>query len=328
MKRIPDLARRAVSGLALGLAAAAALASVAGQAGRWSDLLDILNEFAPFWLAAGVLAALLWLAAGRRGRAAPILALVAVVASASLIAPEFLARRPAPTPAVRGVETLKFIQFNLWGRNRDAAGTAEWIARQNADIVMLEEAYGRAQPVVNALRAQYPYRTRCGRHLSCSTIVLSKVKPTDQAHLAEGGLDPWTDGVSATYPSPGGPVTVVGLHLNWPWPPGLQQAQARAVAALLAPMPKDRMILSGDFNATPWSFSLRRQDALFGLERRTRALPSWPGRTWTAAGVRPPPFLPIDHVYAGKGWRTVSIQRGALTGSDHYPIVTVLQAAR
>ena len=327
MKRFPDLLRHLAAGLAFGLALVGAVGALAGQGGRWSDLLDILNEFAPFWLAFGVLALALWLAAVRHGRLTPVLAGLAMVSAAALMAPEFVANA-ATVPATPGAETLKYIQFNLWGQNRDPEGTARWILQQDADIVVLEEAYGRGQEVVKALRDHYPYRTRCGRHLTCSTIILAKVKPTVQVRLAEGGLDPWTDGVSATFPAPGGPVTVVGLHMNWPWPPGLQQAQGRAVAGWLAPQPRDRTILSGDFNATPWSFSLRRQDTAFGLERRTRALASWPARRWPPLGLRPPPFLPIDQVYAGKGWRTVSVTRGPPLGSDHYPVVAEFQAAR
>ena len=34
--------------------------------------------------------------------------------------------------------------------------------------------------------------------------------------------------------------------------------------------------------------------------------------------------LPIDHVYAGPGWRTVSVQRGPKLGSDHYPVIVTL----
>jgi endonuclease/exonuclease/phosphatase (EEP) superfamily protein YafD len=82
------------------------------------------------------------------------------------------------------------------------------------------------------------------------------------------------------------------------------------------------MILTGDFNATPWSASLRRTDAALALTRRDRALPTWParvlGRSW------PLPILPIDHVYAGPGWATVKVERGPAFGSDHYPLVVIL----
>jgi endonuclease/exonuclease/phosphatase (EEP) superfamily protein YafD len=38
----------------------------------------------------------------------------------------------------------------------------------------------------------------------------------------------------------------------------------------------------------------------------------------------PFPLLPIDQIYAGSGWRPVSVARGEAQGSDHYPIVAVL----
>ena len=75
----------------------------------------------------------------------------------------------------------------------------------------------------------------------------------------------------------------------------------------------------GDFNATPWSFTLQRLDHEFGLIRRDRALFSWP--IWPHL---PAPFLPIDHVYAGDGWATVKVERGPKLGSDHYPVILTL----
>ena len=35
-------------------------------------------------------------------------------------------------------------------------------------------------------------------------------------------------------------------------------------------------------------------------------------------------LLPIDHVSAGPGWRTVRVERGPLLGSDHYPVIVTL----
>ena len=41
----------------------------------------------------------------------------------------------------------------------------------------------------------------------------------------------------------------------------------------------------------------------------------------------PFPFLPIDHVYAGRDWRTVRVQRGPRLDSDHYPVIVRLAPA-
>ena len=96
------------------------------------------------------------------------------------------------------------------------------------------------------------------------------------------------------------------------------------IAELLNRFPKERLILSGDFNSTPWSFSRRHEDAMIGLERRTRGLFSWPADRGPAGMGLPFALLPIDHVYAGPGWRTVRVERGPLLGSDHYPVIVTL----
>ena len=94
------------------------------------------------------------------------------------------------------------------------------------------------------------------------------------------------------------------------------------------PLPLPRLIVSGDFNSTPWSFSLKRQDRLFGLERRTRAMATWPAGDFSRMHFAIPfPVLPIDHVYAGEGWRTVEVRRGPMLGSDHYPVIITLAPA-
>jgi endonuclease/exonuclease/phosphatase (EEP) superfamily protein YafD len=97
---------------------------------------------------------------------------------------------------------------------------------------------------------------------------------------------------------------------------------------MLSGYPADRLILAGDFNLTPWSFTLRRIDRQWGLERRDQALFSWPARLGDRARwAWPIPALPLDHVYAGRAWRTISITRGPRLGSDHYPIIARLALA-
>src|SRR5690606_31941267 len=114
-----------------------------------------------------------------------------------------------------------------------------------------------------------------------------------------------------------GSFDVVGVHYAWPTTSD-QAGQGRALARVLDQLPRKRVILTGDFNSTPWSFARRREDALFGIERRTRALFSWPAAKFSRYRIQFPfPFLPIDHIYAGSDWRTVSIERGPALGSDH-----------
>src|SRR5581483_9516804 len=107
---------------------------------------------------------------------------------------------------------------------------------------------------------------------------------------------------------------------------GRDQARQEAqLARGIARFPRERTIVSGDFNSAPWSFSRRRWDKAFGLTRRERAIFSWPAGKVTAHRYREPiPILPIDHIYAGDRWATVSVSRGPRLGSDHYPLIAVL----
>ena len=322
LKALSDLLRA----LALVLAALFAAPALAAQGGRFSDRLDVLTHFTPIWLGGLLLALLVWALTGRRGRSTPVLALIGILSALTLMIPELTAKQ-SRGGKVDG-ETLKIVQFNLWGRNRDPERTARWILETDPDIIVIEEGASLSGGIAKALSKRYPHRTTCAEPWPCSTMILSKRRP-----IAEGGLSPAVSrahlaGAWATFSSPGGHYTVVGVHFTWPHPAGPQQQMSLRLAKVLERFPKDRLIVAGDFNSTPWSFSLRRQDRLFGLERRTRAIASWPAGDFSRLHVALPfPVLPIDQVYAGEAWRTIKARRGPKLGSDHYPVVVTLAPA-
>jgi len=315
MASILHVMRRLIGLAALLLSLVVAGAGLAAQSGRWFDKLDALTHFAPIWLLGGLGAVVLWLVAGRRGRMTPVFAALAVLSSGSLMAPELIAAGRAERAAPRG-ETLKIVQFNAYRANYDVDRSVAWILNQDADLVILEEVGCCAgSEVSRRIAAKYPFETRCpGRR--CGTAIRSRWKPLRKPDIKlepGGGTVAW-----ARFQGEQGPYTVVGVHYTWPSPLSDQWLNRRVMARNIQRFDKDSVIVVGDFNSTPWSFALRRQDRDFGIERRTRALFSWPTKK---RGVRLPPFLPLDHLYAGKDWRTVSVERGPALGSDHYPVV-------
>lgn len=230
--------------------------------------------------------------------------------------PELLAAirfREYPTVAVAG-ETLKIVHYNLFKDNRDPARTASWILAQDADILVLVETAGRSEAVLERLRPAYPYETRCRTESLCSAKIMSK-----QAPLPEDPAIRYIPGAGdlrcLQFKDSTGVYTLMGLQFPHPEPFAPQSSSRIALAANARLFPSDSLIIVGDFNATPWSRAMKSLDASLDLERITLALPTWPG---------PVPLLPIDHVYAGKSWRTVSIRRGPNLGSDHYPLVVEL----
>ncbi|WP_297510243.1 endonuclease/exonuclease/phosphatase family protein [uncultured Caulobacter sp.] len=323
MRLIAQLLGLLARGTALMLGLVGAGMGLACLGGAFSDKLDAFTHAAPLWLAMGVGALALGGLFARGGERWVMvgLGLATLLACAVLMLPEYAAawrfRGATPAPS-----DLKIIQFNVWRDNRTPGKSIDWVLAQDADVVVMEEGGGDALPIIRALKAAYPFAS-CDRSALCETWIFSRKKM-----LARGGAPtdpPYLSGAWATLADANGPFTVAGVHYTWPVPAGPQQAQARKLVQMLAPFDQKSLILTGDFNSTPWSFSLKRQDKALGLRRWTRALPSWPAGRFSRVMAAPAPFLPIDHVYAGARWRAVRIERGPALGSDHRPVMVTLR---
>jgi endonuclease/exonuclease/phosphatase (EEP) superfamily protein YafD len=304
--------------LCLAAALCAGLA-IAAQVGHSSLQFDILAHFAP-WYAAGALVCALVAAVLLSGLAQWMvlaLALTAVIAAGRLMLPEYT-RSTGPHAAAGQPGELKIIQFNVWDRDRDPVGTVDWIVAQKPDIVVLEETTPAFRRLVEAKSG---WRPACR---DCEVMIYSRLpaQPLDIPPLVGPRPGPLAHIALA---DARGAFPVIGVHYAWPTDADEQQRQEARLVEVLDALPRDRLILTGDFNSTPWSFSRRRWDARFGLIRRDRAIFSWPAGKPVWPHVTPPvPLLPIDHVYAGPGWATVSVTRGPKLGSDHYPVVAIL----
>jgi endonuclease/exonuclease/phosphatase (EEP) superfamily protein YafD len=295
-----------------------ALVAVAALGGARNPRLDVLSHFSVLYLASA-LAAVLLIAPLRNWARPTVFALsaVAIVASGTLVAPEFTRSR-GPLAAAEAPNQLKIIQYNALRYNADVDREVDWLIAQRPDFVTIQEAR-------HDLRDVLVKRTGWQVAGAAGTLMIFSREPRITMNRPTLGPRERLHFVNATYPSASGPFELVTVHLHWPTSPihATEQAQLPALTALL---PRERMILTGDFNSAPWSAALKRTDRTIGLTRRDRALASFPAdlRGWRW----PMPVLPIDHVYAGPGWATVSVTRGPRLGSDHYPVVLVLAPVR
>jgi len=324
MGLILQLASLLFRGTALMLGLVGLVFATACLGGVVSDRLDALSHFAPLWLACGLGAVVLGMIFARRAERWAIvgLGLATVAACGVLMGPELWAASQFK-PATARPGDLKIVQFNAWHDNRTPRKTLRWLLDQDADVVILEEGGGTSTWVVSALRGYYPFSVSCDGKRACDTWIFSRKRM-----VARGGM--YRDGqrfagVWATLADPKGDFSVIGAHYVWPVPAGPQQAQVQLLARAADRFDRRGLIVGGDFNSTPWSFTLKRQDQALGIPRRTLAMPSWPAGKFSRLVNAPAPFLPIDHVYAGPQWKTVNVRRGPSLGSDHYPIVVTLR---
>lgn len=296
-------------------AGTAALGAGLSLGGRESHTLDVWAHFAPLYgLAAIGVLALSILARLPFRRTSLAFGAAALCASAVLVIPEFV-RTTGPVAATDAPGQIKVIQINARRANADIARIADWVIAQQPDVVTITEARHDLRDLI--LR-RTGWRT-AGAH--GDLIIFT---PEQYALMNRPRVDADLAFVNATYRRPDGPMEVATTHVGWPtWPE--TPAQVRGLERAVRALPRDRLILTGDFNATPWSAQLRGLDQGLGLTRRDRAIPTWParviGRDW------PLPVLPIDHVYAGPGWATVKVERGPNVGSDHYPLIVTLAPA-
>jgi vancomycin resistance protein VanJ len=310
---------RRLAGLAAAfLVADAVLGSLGGLVGAVWPWADALNHFSPVWLGlawiGGIGARVLLEPCLFRARTVMAAALAVVVSGAPIMIEGF----KGATELNAGPPTLTVLTFNRWWDSPDSAREGEAIRTSGADLVALQEGDGFAATAAT-LKDVYPYQLMCGG--KCDTAILSKrpflaTGQEDHARWRPGG----TDFLWARTTAPDGrPVTLATVHLYWPIPPWIQRNQRARVAADVAVLPHDDLILTGDLNLTPWSFTLRGFDrALAPLTRRTHGLLSFPA-------TAPFPLLALDQVFASPQWRTVSVGRLPRAGSDHYPVIVELK---
>lgn len=312
-----------VRGTALMLGLVGAGMAIACVGGAWNDRLDAFTHVAPLWLAMGTASLLMagLLVRGAERWVVTTLGVVAMAVCSALMAPELIASQKfAPSPTLPG--DLKVVQLNAWENNWAPKRTADWVLAQKADVVVIEEGAGKALPFIKILKETFPFSS-CEPHRLCEVWIFSR-----RQIIASGSLPavtPYPSGSWAKIADAAGTFTVIGVHYAWPVPAGLQQAQSRKLVELMSRFDRRSAIITGDFNSTPWSFGLKRQDKALGMRRWTRALPSWPARQFSRVMSSPTPFLPIDHVYAGKAWQAVEVGRGPTLGSDHRPIIVTFR---
>jgi endonuclease/exonuclease/phosphatase (EEP) superfamily protein YafD len=264
-------------------AGALALWALLALGGGVSDTLDILTHFAPLALLAALLALAVSALSVRRGPrrgAATLLATAASIWSFTLLVPELLASI-RPRPAAEG-SRLKVITFNVWALNGDPEASAAWLRAQKADLVLLQETDGpHAEAVLDAVRDVYPNGAVC-TEVRCSLAVLSPWPVRNTGVQRQRWRDPNPAALSAAWAeveTPAGRFTALTTHYTWPTQVYAQEWQRAGLVQLARRHDRDHLILTGDFNLTPWSKALQEQDGRLGLERRTRAMFSWPTRS-------------------------------------------------
>jgi endonuclease/exonuclease/phosphatase (EEP) superfamily protein YafD len=212
-----------------------------------------------------------------------------------------------------GERALRVAHFNLFVNNGNLNALEAEIARLDADVMTLIEFTPDKAPLLPKLRAQFPYQFECSGEPSCHLAIISKFPFAGVESKGVWAGPPYIavhmDGVLKG-------LAVYGIHTTrFPH----SRAQMRQVTAFVRHLESasGKMVLMGDFNATPFSRITTALEQGLGVDRLTNR-PTWPSFFEL-------PQLAIDHIFASKGIRVLGEQQiGNAAGSDHYPIVMTL----
>lgn len=241
----------------------------------------------------------------------PVLAVAAVlfgwglIGAWSLVVPVALALPLLwPAAAPQGPTGLTLYQKNLSFRLDDTGPLVRDIKASGADVVTLQELHNRLDPLLEQLADSHPHQHLCDAHPVGRVAILSKYPFTQRGCVAWDGL------AHARVATETGDVTVVALHLHWPYPYG-QASQVGRLTPTLSALPQP-MIVAGDFNTVPGTHTIARISRATGTRRAALFKPTF----W----LRQSYPITIDHILLPKGWRA-AIARRPLLGSDHLGLI-------
>lgn len=273
-----------------------------------------------------------------------ICALVLLLVCVAWIGPHYLPRRP-----VRPVgPTIRIVTFNMSGGNQEKDRLTEWLPRTDADVIFLQEV---PDSYVNQhfpqLRALYPYQYREETPQRWwSNGVLSKY-PIEAVTV----LDPRETFASSRQRMEitvrGQTIALYSIHLTYT----LRDARIRTsspliraisrfddstrnaeIDALLVEIEDEHgpFVVAGDFNMTPQALTYGKlpvrmadsfREAGYGLGG------TWPISENSGFPAFIPPLMRIDYIWHSEHFRAIHAWVGPRLGSDHLPVLAVLELA-
>ena len=221
---------------------------------------------------------------------------------ASLVsADQQLQARPAATN-----DEISVVSLNTWDAVDNVEQLKAYFATGPADVVVLSEIGPPKFALLEALKSVYPYQTDCAAAWQCSLALISRV-PFEAA----GAVRHNKDTPAFVWARFSGSLTIVGTHIYRPSRnPWLHVRQTNAMARVIRSI-EGSVVLVGDLNMSPWSYSFRSLKTQAGLEGPRIFKPSWP------AWPLPFPQVALDHILISPDLAFQTIRTGPAAGSDH-----------
>ncbi|SDP02623.1 endonuclease/exonuclease/phosphatase family protein [Phyllobacterium sp. OV277] len=232
---------------------------------------------------------------------------------------------PTPSPASAGTSRVaepsgrpeyKLLQLNLRFDNVEQTDVIRLIAQQAPDVITLQEVSDSWRPKFAAIEARYPYNIYCPSTKRIGGVAILSRRPFAL------GTTPQCIGNAlagmARIDFGGRSALIAALHLEWPWP----FTQAENVEELRPYFERLQgpMIVAGDFNAVPWSQTVRQITEASKTRSVDGLRPSWLVNGTLAKAARWI-GMPLDHILVSDRISGMRVETLRPVGSDHLPLL-------
>ncbi len=283
-----------------------------------SPSFEIANHFRPFTLGGFVVLLAIAMIFRLRRWLIPV-AGFALLNGALFVLPVTFQATVAST-AETSSAAMKVVSFNIWVGNRPLGEIENFLRKENADVVLLQEIDAEhAADLLPKLKDVYPHQLSCAHARACQLAMLSRT-PWSHAEFLKGSVENPAM-IWARYGSGDDTYRIASLHHAWPFQ---AYAQVNHTDWLIqwSYGVTEPLLIAGDFNLTPFSWKLSKFAWMTGLKRYSTYQRNWPGHRYA------PAFL-IDHVFSTNAFKPIDVRTGPALGSDHLPIIaTVVREAR
>jgi endonuclease/exonuclease/phosphatase (EEP) superfamily protein YafD len=277
-------------------------------------LIDLPSHFVVQYLAAAII--LMGASALLDSAAGIIICACSLVANWAELAPLL----PAKTPAVPAGPKLRILQANVLKSNGRPELLRQLIMDEYPDVITCAEVNPGFAAMLHGLKNEYPHQLITTGTDSYRVALLSKLPLLKVEQTAFGSAR--TEAIVFRVELDGEAIDAVSLHTYTPNANiKSRDSEFDAIAARLAAEKPERLILMGDFNATPWCPAMKQLAKVLKLRnaRERRGV----NTTWPAFL----PFLfriPIDHVLVSANLGVAAFTTARSIGSDHFPTLTTL----
>jgi len=178
------------------------------------------------------------------------------------------------------------------------------------DIIALFEVTPEFIKETRDLSKNYPYKIELPSNDNYGFLILSKYEISDWSIIEDEDIP-----VTIHLFLPQKKIKIFFVHLPPPIVPDLWDIQNRTLVKMTSQIKKDHtpVIVAGDFNLTPWSFSLNKFANDSGLNIVNASKINF-SATWPS----PLSILPIDHVFSSI---PLEVQIGPTLKSDHHSLI-------